>query len=322
MKAMVFSEYGSANMIHPEQLDKPTPKNNQVLIKLKACSINDWDWGLLTGKPLVNRMLCGIFRPKRISVLGSDIAGIIESVGQDVKSFKVGDEVIGDLCGKQWGGFAEYVSTTEDLLTLKPSNMTFEDAAALPQAATLAWQGLTNKNQLSANDKILINGAGGGSGSFAIQIAKYFGAEVTAVDSSEKLEFMKSLGADHVIDYKTCDFTQNEVRYDVILDLMGHHKLFSYRKSLTKTGRYLLVGGASELIFNVLLLGPLLSLFSEKQMSILVHEPTKGLNELKELYKTKKIKPIIDRCFPFNEVPSAMEYFGQRKTKGKIVITI
>ncbi|HEX6171081.1 MAG TPA: NAD(P)-dependent alcohol dehydrogenase, partial [Chitinophagaceae bacterium] len=237
MKAVVYHHYGSPEMLHVEEIQKPVPGRDEVLVKVHAVSVNDWDLGLLRGKPLVNRLLFGLFKPRR-KILGSDIAGTIEMVGSNVKQWKVGDEVFGDLSGR-WGGFAEYAVAPAAALMLKPPGMNFEQAAAVPQAALLALQGLRNKMTVQKGHHVLINGGGGGAGTFAIQMAKSVGATVTAVDSASKLETMLSVGADHVIDYKSEDFTKNGQQYDLILDLAAYHSIFDYKKSLTPNGRYI-----------------------------------------------------------------------------------
>lgn len=265
MKAVVFKEYGGPEVLHFTEVEKPVPKDNEVLIKVCAASINSWDWELLRGVPFVNRLFFGLFRPKKINILGADIAGRIEAIGKNVSKFKPGDEVLGDFSHGYWGGFAEYVCTDENLLTFKPSNMTFEQAASIPQAAVLAMQGLI-KGNIQRGTKVLINGAGGGTGSFAIQISKSYGAEITAVDSTEKLETMLSLGANHVIDYTKEDFTKNNQHYDLILDVMGYkHSIFDYRRALSKDGRYVMIGGATSLVNQLLLMGPFITLASKKR---------------------------------------------------------
>ena len=225
MKAIVYHEYGLPDVLQLEELEKPAPGDNEVLIKVYAASINSWDWDLLRGVPFVNRLMSGLLKPNRLPILGCDIAGIVEAVGKKVKHFQPGDEVYGDISRSGWGGFAEYVCARENAIALKPACLTFDQAAAVPQAAILALQGLRKGNLLQRHSakKVLINGAGGGVGSFAIPMAKSFGAEVTAVDKAEKIDFMHSLGADHVIDYTQEDFTKNRQLYDLILDVMGFH---------------------------------------------------------------------------------------------------
>ena len=221
MKAIAYHEYGSPDVLKLEEVEKPTTRDNEVLVKVHASSINDWDWGLLRGKPFVNR-LPYLLKPKR-QILGGDIAGRVEAIGSKIKKVQPGDEVFGDLCQYGWGGFAEYVCARENALMLKPASMAFEEAAAVPQAAVLALHSLRYKGQVQAGQKVLINGAGGGAGSFNVQMAKLSGAEVTGVDSTIKLAMMRSIGADHVIDYTNEDFTQNGQHYDLIIDHAAHH---------------------------------------------------------------------------------------------------
>ncbi len=321
MKAIVYHKYGAPDVLGLEEVGKPAPKDNEVLIKVHAVSVNDWDWGLLRGIPFANRIMAGILKPKKIKILGSDIAGRVVAVGRKVKQFQPGDEVYGDITSCGWGGFAEYVCAREGALTLKPASMTFEQAAAIPQAAVLALQGL-HKGRIQPGQKILINGAGGGAGSFAIQIAHSFGAEVTGVDSTTKLNMMRSIGADHVIDYTKEDFTKNGQQYNIILDLMGFHPVFDYKRALTPMGRYVMVGGSSALIFKVFFLGPWISLFGSKKMGVLIHKPNKDLAYLKELFEAGKVIPVIDKIFPLGETSAALRHFGEGHPKGKVVITM
>ena len=317
MKAIVYHEYGQPEVLKLEEVDKPIPKDNEVLIKVHAVSINDWDWGLLRGKPFVNRIMFGILKPKKI--LGSDIAGKVVAMGKDVKKFKKGDEVFGDISSGDWGGFAEYVRARENALTIKPASITFEQAAAMPQPGILALHGV-RRGQIQKGQKVLINGAGGGAGSFAIQIAKSFGAEITGVDNAEKLDMMRSIGADHVIDYKKEDFTRNGETYDFILDFAAHHSFFDYKRALNPKGIYIVVGGST--IFQTVLLGLLISIVSGKKMSLLLHKPNKDLDSLIKLIETGKVKPIIDKVYPLSKTAEALRYFGEGHAKGKIVITV
>ena len=321
MDAIVYTKYGPPAVLQLREVDKPTPKDNEVLIKVHAASLNDWDWGLLRGKPFVNRLPFGLRTPQD-KILGSDIAGIVEAIGENIKLFHVGGEVFGDLTSRGWGGFAEYVCAPEDRLILKPANMTFEQAAAIPQAAVLALQSLRDKLSVQPGQSILINGAGGGTGSFAIQMAKSFGAEVTCVDSTEKLEVMRSVGADHVIDYTQEDFTKNGQQYDLIVDLMGYHRLFDYKRSLSQKGTYVMVGGSSGLIFKVLIIGSLLSLFGKKKYSLLLHKVNKHMDKIIELFEAGKVIPVIDKIFPLSKTREAFIYFGEKHTKGKVVISL
>lgn len=249
------------------------------------------------------------------------MAGRVEAVGKDVTKFQPGDDVFGDISGSGWGGFAEYVCAREDTLTAKPAGMSFDEAAAMPQAGVLGLSGVRALG-VQAGHNVLINGAGGGAGTFAVQIAKHFGAEVTGVDSGIKLEVMRSVGADHVIDYTQEDFTKNGQRYDLILDMAAHHSTFDYKRALAPEGRYLMEGGATGRIFQTLLLGPLISIFGRKKMSILMLRPNRGLDLLVELYEAGAVKPVIDRRFPLNEGADALRYFGAQQTRGKIVITM
>ncbi|MBL7082675.1 MAG: NAD(P)-dependent alcohol dehydrogenase [Candidatus Aminicenantes bacterium] len=321
MKAVVYQKYGSPDVLELKEVEKPTPKDNEVLIKVHAASVNDWDWGLLRGKPFMNRLFFGLLKPK-IKTIGGDIAGRIEAVGRNVKKFQPGDEVFGDLSGCGFGGFAEYVCARENALVLKPASMTFEEVAAVPQAAVLALQGLRDKRQIQPGKKVLINGAGGGAGTFAVQIAKSLGAEVTGVDSTSKLDMMRSIGADQVIDFTQEDFTKNEQRYDFILDFAAHHSIFDYKRALSPKGIYIMVGGSSARIFQTIFLGPLISMTGSKKMGILAHKPNKGLDFMKELFEAGKVVPVIDRRYPLSEVPEALRYFGEGHARGKVVITV
>lgn len=321
MKAIAFTKYGTTKDLAYEEVAKPIPTDKEVLIQIKAASVNDWDWGLLRGQPFVNRMIFGLLKPK-VKTLGLDIAGTIEAVGEKVTAFKTGDRVFGDISNKGWGGFAEYVSVPESGIVAMPEKMSFEEAAAIPQAGVLALQGFMDKWSVQPGQHVLINGGGGGCGTFAIQIAKNLGAKVTAVDKGSKFEIMQAMGADHLIDYTQDDFTQNENTYDYILDFAGHHPLLDYKKALTKNGQYLLVGGASGLIFKCLVAGPVISMFSGKKLRILPHEPNKHLDKLISLFEEGKLKPVLDKSFSLQEVPEALEYFGQGICKGKIIVAI
>jgi NADPH:quinone reductase-like Zn-dependent oxidoreductase len=266
--------------------------------------------------------MAGFPKPKKIKILGCDIAGRVEAAGNKVKRLKAGDEVFGDISGCRFGGFAEYVCASEDALTLKPAGMTFDEAAAIPQAGILALQGLRHKGHIQPGQKVLINGAGGGAGTFAIQIAKSYGTHVTSVDSTVKLEKMRSLGAEHVIDYTKEDFTKNGEHYDLILDLMGYHPFFDYKHSLSPGGKFVMVGGSSALFFKTLFLGALIPMTGSKKMGILMHKQNKDIDYMIELFEAGKVTPVIDRRFPLREVPEAMRYFGSGKHVGKVVISM
>jgi len=321
MKAIVYEKYGSPDVLELKEVEKPTPNENEVLIKVHAASINSWDWDMLTGRPLEYRLFFGLLKSK-YKILGCDIAGRIEAVGRNIKQFHPGDDVFGDLCEGSWGGFAEYVCARENELTLKPASMTFEEAAATPQAGLLALQGLCDKREIKPGQRILINGAGGGAGTFAIQIAKSFGAEVTGVDSTGKLDMLSSLGADHVIDYTQEDFTKNGKCYDLILDVKTNRSIFDYRRALSSNGIYVTVGGKSARIIQLVFLGSLISMIGNKKLALIMHKPNKDLNILNDLFESGKVKPVVDKCFPLSETAEALKYFGEGHFKGKVVITV
>ena len=320
MKAIVYTKYGSPDVLELEEVDKPIPTDNEVLVKVHAVSINDWDWGLLQGIPFVNRLENGLLKPKK-KILGSDIAGRIEAVGKNVEQFQPGDEVFGDLTGN-WGGFAEYVCARENALALKPASMTFEEAAAIPQAGMLAVQGLRDKGQIQSEQKLLINGAGGGVGTFGVQIAKLYGVEVTGVDSSGKLDMMRSMGFDHVIDYTKEDFTKSGQCYDLILDNKMNRSIFDYMRALSPNGIYVTAGGSVARLLQAFLLGPLISMFSKKSIRIVALKPNKDLAYMNELFEAGKITSVIDGPYKLSEVPEALRYFGEGNHKGKVVITV
>lgn len=319
MKAIVYTKYGGPEVLQIQEIEKPYPKDNEVLIKVYAVSLNDWDWGLLHGD-FINRMLNGLLKPKR-KILGSDVAGRIEAVGKNVKQFKPGDEVYGDLSG-QWGGFSEYVCAQGKFLAMKPASMSFDEAAAIPQAAMLAVQGLLDRGEIQPGQKLLINGAGGGVGTFGVQIAKLYGVEVTGVDSAEKLDLLRSMGFDHVIDYTKEDFTKNGQCYDLILDVKTNRSMFDYARALCRNGIYVTVGGSIARLLDALFLGPWISLISKKHIRIVALKPNKDLAYMNELFETGKLKPVIDGPYKLDEVPDAFRIFGKGEQKGKIVITM
>ena len=319
MKAIVYHKYGTPDALELTEVDKPIPKDDEVLIKVHAVSINDWDSGLLNGD-FINRMLNGLRKPKR-KILGSDIAGLIESIGKNITQFKPGDEVYGDLSGR-WGGFAEYVCAQEKTLALKPSTMSFEEAAAIPQAAMLAVQGLIDKGKIKQGQKLLINGAGGGVGTFGIQIAKLYGVEATGVDSASKLDMLRSMGFDHVIDYTKEDFTKNGKCYDLILDVKTNRSMFDYARALCPNGAYVTVGGSIGRLIQSLLLAPLIRIIQKKHLHIVALKTNKDLAYMSDLFKAGKIKCVIDGPYRLDEVPEAFRLFNKAGHKGKIVITI
>ncbi|MDH3663754.1 MAG: NAD(P)-dependent alcohol dehydrogenase [Alphaproteobacteria bacterium] len=323
MKAMVFTQYGSPDDLQLREVPIPAPKDDELLIKVRASSINSWDWEFLNGVPLINRLMFGLLKPKPgKQILGADIAGTVEAVGGRVTCFQPGDEVFGDLWDN-WGGFADYACPHENAVELKPANATFEEAAAVPQAGVLALQGVRKAGQLQLGQKVLINGGGGGVGTFAIQLAKLAGTEVTGVDAAHKLDVMRSAGADHVIDYAKEDFTKTGERYDLIVDCQNFRSMFDNKRALRAGGTYAMIGGSSLPVFQVLLFGFWFSLIRNGMKIGLVAEgPNKGLAHLRELVEAGRLVPAIDRVYRLSEVPEAMRYFGEGRHRGKIVITM
>ena len=315
MKAIVYTKYGPPDIVlQLKEVEKPTPRDNEVLVEIHAVSINFGDWAYVRGEPFIVRLMgAGLLKPRN-KILGSDIAGRVEAVGRDVEQFQPGDEVFGELAMCGWGGFAEYASAPENVLALKPANLTFEEAAAVPQAATVALHGLRDKGQVQPGQKVLINGASGGIGTFAVQIAKSFGAEVTGVCSTRNLDMVRSIGADHVIDYTKEDFTQNEGRYDRIIDIVANRSMSDYMRALSLEGRYVAVA------FNPS------SMFarggSKKAGPLAVKSSVEDLVFLKELIEAGKVVPVIDRRYPLSEVAEALLYYGERHAQGKVVITV
>ncbi len=315
------------NTVHPDvlqlkEVEKPAPRENEVLVKVHATSINAADWHLLTADIFLVRLNMGLLKPKN-TILGCDISGLVEAVGSDVKQFKPGDMVFGDVYGDNFGGFAEYVIAPESVLALKPANLSFEEAAAVPLAARTALQGLRDLGHIQPGQKVLINGASGGVGTFAVQVAKYFGAEVTAVCSTGNLDMARTLGANHVIDYTKEDFTKNGQQYDLILAANGYHPISDYKRALSPRGIYVMSGGSLAQLFQVMLQGSRMSKKDGQQLGNLTLKPNpKDLPLLKELLETGKVVPVIDRRYSLSEVPEALRYFGVGHSKGKIVITV
>jgi len=321
MKAIAYHEYGSPDVLQLKEVEKPNPKDDEVLVKIHASSINQGDWYALTGKPFMVHFTEGLFKPKD-KILGMEAAGVIEAIGRDVKQFQPGDEVFGDISWRGKGGFAEYVSVPENLLALKPANLSFEEAAAVSVSAVVALQAMRDLGQIQPGQKILINGASGGVGTFAVQIAKSYGAEVTAVCSTGKMDMARSF-ADHAIDYTQEDFTQNGKHYDLILGVNGHHPLSDIKRALNPDGTYVCVGGPISHIFKTLLLGPLMSKKEGKQLrNATAQQSQKDLVVVKELLEAGKVVPVIDRRYTLSETPEAFRYFGEGHAKGKIVITV
>jgi len=323
MKAIVRTKYGPPDVLKLEEVPKPTPGDDDVLVKIHAVALNAADLHLLTADVFLVRLMAGgLLRPKH-KILGADIAGRVEAVGRNVKQFKPGDEVFGDIFACGFGGFAEYVCVSENALVLKPINLTFEEAAAVPLAALTALHGLRDKGQIKPGQKVLINGASGGVGTYAVQIAKSFGAEVTAVCSTSKLDMVRSLGADHAIDYTKEDFTKSGQRYDLIFAANGYHPILDYKRALKPKGIYVMSGGSMAQMFQAILLGRLISRSGGKKLGVLSSKPNqKDLALMKELIEAGKVKPVIDRRYPLSEVPEAMRYLKEGHARGKVVITV
>lgn len=321
MKAIAFTRYGSPKGLELIEAPKPTPKDDEVLVKIVASSINSWDWEYLTGTPYEYRLMSGIFRPKTGKQrLGADIAGTVEAVGGNVTRFQPGDDVFGDLWDN-WGGFAEYACAHESAVERMPANITFSEAATIPQAGGLALQGLNQAGPIEPGQKVLINGAGGGVGTFALQIAKHCGAEVTGVDAPHKLDAIRSLRADHVLDYTQTLYTRTGEQYDVILDCQCTQSFFEYKRALTPNGKYVAVGGKSSRLLQILLFGHCLSFTRDnRKLQLLLGEPNKHLADLKELVELGRIAPIIDSTYSIEDVPAALTRFGEGLCVGKISI--
>jgi NADPH:quinone reductase-like Zn-dependent oxidoreductase len=317
MKAIVRTQYGPPDVLQFTEIEKPTPKDNEVLIKVCAASVNPLDLFTMRGAPLI-RLIPGLRTPKDERI-GVDVAGQVQSVGRNVTQFRTGDEVFG-VCR---GAFAEYACTTEDNLARKPANISFEEAAAVPVAAITVLQGLRDKGRIQQRQKVLVDGASGGVGTFAVQIAKSFGADVTAVCSTRNVETARSIGADHVIDYMQEDFTKSGQRYDLILGANAHHSIFDCRRALSQNGIYVVVGGGLARIFQAMLLAPLLSRIGNKKTRFFITKMNqKDLAFVKGLLEAGKVVPVIDRRYPLKEAAEALRYLEQRHARGKIVLTV
>jgi NADPH:quinone reductase-like Zn-dependent oxidoreductase len=323
MKAIVFTKYGPPDVLQLKDVEKPTPKDNEVLIKIHATSIVYSDLAFVRGKPFLVRLMgSGLLKP-RYKILGVDVAGRVEAVGANVKQFQPGDEVFGDLSGYGRGGYAEYVCAPEKALALKPANCSFEEAATVPESAVVALQGLRDKGQIQPGQKVLVNGASGGIGTFAVQIAKSFGAEVTGVCGTRNLDMVRSIGADHVIDYTQEDFAETGQRYDLILATAGYRSIFDYRRALSPEGIHVVTGGSLAQIFQPMLLGPWISMTGSKKMvNLSVRVNQDDLVFMKELLEAGKVRAVIDRCYTLGETAEALRYYGKGHARGKVVITV
>jgi NADPH:quinone reductase-like Zn-dependent oxidoreductase len=318
MKAVVWTRYGPPEVLQQQDLERPTPKEDEVLVRVRAASINSWDWELLQGRAGFN--LGGRLRPPH-KILGCDVAGTVECVGSNVTRFRPGDEVFGDISRDGWGGFAEYVCARETSLSLKTTGMSFEQAAAIPQAAGLALQSLRDKGKIRSGQKVLINGAGGGVGTFAVQIAKSFGAEVTGVDLAGKLDMLLSIGADQVVDHAKEDFTRSGKEYDLILDVVSHRSVFEYKRALAHKGICVLVGGSGGAIIKSLLLGSWA--LGDRKVTLLLYKPNPlDLTLISNMIEAGKVAPVIDRRYKLIEVVDAFRYYAEGNVKGKIVVIV
>ena len=320
VRAITYTRYGSPSVLKMTEVEKPVPKENEVLVEVYASSVNAADLDLLRGVFFIR--LAGLLKPQ-YKILGSDIAGKVEAIGSKVEHIQPGDEVFGDLTEFGFGAFAEYACVPEIALAKKPSGMPFDEAASVPSAGGVALRNLRGKRRIQPGQKVLINGAGGGMGTFAVQIAKSYGAEVTGVDKAGKLEIMRSIGADRVIDYTSEDFTESGEKYDMILDVAAHRSINDYKRALNPKGIYLFVGGSMAATFQAVFLGPLISKNSSKEMGILMAYPDKeDLVLLRQLIESGKVAPVIDRRYPLSGVPEALGYLETGQAQGKVVITV
>ncbi|WP_121661621.1 NAD(P)-dependent alcohol dehydrogenase [Metabacillus litoralis] len=322
MKAIVQYKYGSPEVLNLEEVDKPALNDHQVLVKIHAASVNFGNLVLLKGKPYITRLFYGVLKPKH-PIPGGDIAGCVEAVGSKVTQFKPGDEVFGDLSSSGWGAFAEYVSAPESSLERKPVNMSFEEAAAVPMAAVTALQGLRDKGKINSGQKVLIYGASGGVGTFAVQIAKAFGAEVTGVCSTRNIDILRTIGADYIIDYKIEGIDKYREYFDLIIGVNGHQPLSVYKRALKRHGIFVHVGGAESQLYQTVLQGGWISFTEKKKMNVFLQRANqKDLIFIKDLIESGKVKAVIDQQFELSEVPQALTYFAEGHAQGKVIITM
>jgi NADPH:quinone reductase-like Zn-dependent oxidoreductase len=324
MKAIAQAQYGSPDVLQLTEVERPVVGDHDVLVRVHASAVHAGDWHLMRGEPwLVRLMFGGILKPK-IKILGCDVAGRVEAMGKAVTQFSLGDEVLGELSGCGFGTFAEYVCASEAALVLKPAALSFEQAATVPTSALAAFQALRDLGQIQPGQRVLINGAASGVGSFAVQMAKAWGAEVTGVCGPQKIETVRSLGADYLIDYTQTDFTQNRHRYDLILDVAAYRSVLVCQRALTPVGTYVLVGGSiSRLFQTMLLLGPWISNTSRRKVCVLSSQPNQAdLLAICELLESGQVVPLIDRCYSLAEVPEAIRYLEARQARGKVAIKV
>lgn len=320
MKAFVLSRYGSPDDLELKHVPRPVPASGEVLVKVHAVSINDWDWGMVRGTPFYIRLLCGLREPK-IGIPGVDVAGVVEAAGEDVSRFNVGDAVYGDLSESGFGAFAEYACAPESALSPMPEKMSFAEAAAMPHAAMLALQGIRKAGPLDATSRVLINGAGGGMGMIAAQLLREKGVtDIAGADLAEKFAMMQSIGVQHCIDYTREDFTRRGDRYDFILDARSTRGVRDCLRALAPGGVYVTVGGDTSSLLQTALLSPIARIFSGKKASVLALNPNDGMDEINRLYEAGLIKPVIDGPFAFEDLPAAIARFGSGKHLGKVVV--
>jgi len=321
MKAVVMERYGTPDVLVMRDVPTPTPKANEVLVRVHAASINDWDYGLLLGTSLIGRMMSGLFTPK-VRILGCDIAGRVEAVGEGVDAFQLGDEVYGDLSASGFGAFAEYACVPAANVARKPAGMTFEQAAAIPQAGMLAWQGLIDVGRIQRGQKLLLNGAGGGVGTLGLQIAKLYEVEITVVDKPGKLDMLRALGADHAIDFLKEDFTHGDNRYDLVLDVKTNRSPLAYLRALNPGGTYVTVGGSIPRLLQTVVLGPLVSQVYGKHVRLVALKANKDLAHMNELFASGKLVPVIEGPYTLSDLPEAFRLFGTGDHQGKIIVSL
>lgn len=319
MKAVVYKRYGSPDVLSVQERETPTPKDGEVLVRVHAASVNSWDWDMIRGKPWIVRMW-GLLQPTH-QIPGADIAGVVEATGAGCTRFKPGDEVYCDLNEVGWGGFAEYVSVPEKCLVRKPAFITFEEASAIPQAGLMALQAVRDVGELHTGQSLLIIGAGGGVGTFAIQLARAVGGIVTAVDANSKLEMLTSLGANEVVDYRKTDITTTGKKFDLIIDVVARYPLRTYKRMLNPGGKFLMIGGTMNAIFQTMAFGKLIS-DKERHVGLLTYRTNKGLDDFETLLKEGKVRPVIDRVFPMAQVREAFRYYASAAFKGKVIISM
>ncbi len=321
MRKIIHQKYGCFQSLLIEECATPTPQPDEILVNVHATTINDWDAGIFLGEPYVMRLSYGVFRPK-LKTPGCDIAGVVEAVGSDVSQYKIGDCVYGDLHHCGFGGFADYVCVPESAVVPKPESLTFVQAAAVPHAATLAWQGLNRCQRLKAGMSILVNGAGGGVGAMVLQLAKQYGVKVTGVDSSEKLSLLKEIGFDQVIDYQTQDFTRMSQRYDLIFDVKTNRLPFSYLGALKPGGYYLTIGGSLWRVALLLAVSGLIRKLKGKHLRLLILEANKGLREMAQQLERGQLVPVVDGPYPLNDFVAALKYYISGEARGRVVLSM